>query len=165
MASKSLGTLTLDLVAKVGGFEAGMDKGQRSAEKWRKSVESSMKAAAAATATAATAAAGAMGFWIARSIENAAEIGRLAQIAGTGTAEFQRFAAGARSVGIEQDKLSDILKDVNDKVGDFLVTGGDGYSMFLDGIATTRALMADVFLEYIRDQGTLTPTTDLEGLR
>lgn len=43
---------------------------------------------------------------------------------------------------------------------DFINTGGDGYTMFLDGIATTRALMADVFLEYLREQGTITPTLD-----
>lgn len=33
MASKSLGTLTLDLIAKIGGFEAGMDKAARKAKK------------------------------------------------------------------------------------------------------------------------------------
>lgn len=33
MASKSLGTLTLDLVAKTGSFEQGMDKAERSAKK------------------------------------------------------------------------------------------------------------------------------------
>lgn len=29
MATRSLGTLTLDLIAKVGGFTAGMDKARR----------------------------------------------------------------------------------------------------------------------------------------
>lgn len=33
MASKSLGQLTLDLIAKIGGFEQGMDKASRNAEK------------------------------------------------------------------------------------------------------------------------------------
>jgi 2',3'-cyclic-nucleotide 2'-phosphodiesterase (5'-nucleotidase family) len=43
---------------------------------------------------------------------------------------------------------------------DFINTGGDGYTMFLDGIATTRELMADVFLGYLEEQGTVTPTLD-----
>ena len=43
MASKSLGTLTLDLVAKVGGFTQGMDKAERSSAKWRKQVEKDAK--------------------------------------------------------------------------------------------------------------------------
>lgn len=33
MASRSLGTLTVDLIAKIGGFKAGMDQAERSAEK------------------------------------------------------------------------------------------------------------------------------------
>lgn len=39
MASKSLGTLTLDLVARVGGFEAGMDKAERRARRSAKEME------------------------------------------------------------------------------------------------------------------------------
>ena len=39
MASKSLGTLTLDLVAKTGGFVAGMDKAARESEKWKRKVK------------------------------------------------------------------------------------------------------------------------------
>lgn len=49
MASKSLGTLTLDLVAKTGGFTQGMTKAERSSEKWRKQVERDTAAAASAT--------------------------------------------------------------------------------------------------------------------
>ena len=39
MASKSLGTLTIDLIAKTGGFISGMDKAERASEKWRKQVQ------------------------------------------------------------------------------------------------------------------------------
>jgi len=39
MASKSLGTLTIDLIAKTGGFVQGMDKAERGSKKWRKQVE------------------------------------------------------------------------------------------------------------------------------
>lgn len=67
MASRSLGTLTLDLVARTGGFVQGMDKAERSSAEWRKQVERDLKtirggidktlkagAAAVAAATAAT---------------------------------------------------------------------------------------------------------------
>ncbi len=39
MATRSLGTLTLDIIAKVGGFVSGMDAAERRSEKWRKEVE------------------------------------------------------------------------------------------------------------------------------
>ena len=42
MASKSLGTLTIDLIAKTGGFERGMDRAGRSAKKAGKDIESSL---------------------------------------------------------------------------------------------------------------------------
>lgn len=45
MSSRSLGTLTLDLVAKTGGFVQGMNKAERESAKWRKKVERDMKAA------------------------------------------------------------------------------------------------------------------------
>ncbi|SDS03840.1 tape measure domain-containing protein [Halopseudomonas litoralis] len=58
MASKSLGVLTLDLVAKTGGFEQGMDKAQRSSEKWRKRVDDDMRGASASSEKAFSSIAG-----------------------------------------------------------------------------------------------------------
>lgn len=145
MASKSLGTLTLDLVAKVGGFVAGMDKAERSSEKWRKQVEKSATAAGAAVGAAAAVAAGAMAVWVKSSVTQAAELHKLAQVASAGTTEFQKFAAGARTVGIENDKLSDILKDVNDRVGDFLTTGGGPMKDFFEQVAPKVGVTAEQF--------------------
>ena len=39
MASKSLGTLTIDLIAKIGGFEQGLDKAERAAKKKAEAIE------------------------------------------------------------------------------------------------------------------------------
>lgn len=43
MAKKSLGTLTLDIVAQTGGFTQGMSKAERASKKWRKEVEGNLK--------------------------------------------------------------------------------------------------------------------------
>lgn len=48
--SRSLGTLTIDVIAEVGGFASGLDKSERRAEKWRKKVESEARMAGAALA-------------------------------------------------------------------------------------------------------------------
>jgi hypothetical protein len=145
MASKSLGTLTLDLVAKVGGFTQGMDKAERSSAKWKREVQKNMDAAGKAVGTASAVAVGAMAVWIKSSINTAAEIQNLAKVANTSTTEFQKFAAGARTVGIENDKLADILKDVNDKVGDFLVTGGGELKEFFESVAPKVGVTAEQF--------------------
>lgn len=59
MASKSLGTLTLDLVARTGGFVQGMDKAERQSAKWRKQVESDAKAIGSAVGAGLAVVAGA----------------------------------------------------------------------------------------------------------
>src|SRR5690554_1656275 len=66
MASRGLGTLTIDLVARTSGFVQGMDKSERASKKWRRQVEKDVKqvgvavgrtlAAGAAAVTAAAAA-------------------------------------------------------------------------------------------------------------
>lgn len=50
--ARNLGQLTIDVVAEVGGFVAGMTKAERSAESWRKNVEKNAKAAGVALGTA-----------------------------------------------------------------------------------------------------------------
>ncbi len=66
----------------------------------------------------------------------AAEIERLAYLSGTTTTEFQEWVVGARAMGIEMDKLSDIFKDTRDRVGDFISTGGGELADFFTEIAT-----------------------------
>ncbi|PBZ30529.1 phage tail length tape measure family protein [Pseudomonas aeruginosa] len=60
MASRSLGTLTLDLIAKVGGFVAGMEKAERTAKKGAKEIGSASDAASLAWGKLGKVAAGAL---------------------------------------------------------------------------------------------------------
>lgn len=95
--------------------------------------------AAAAGITAAT-------FGLANSTSEAArEIGIFSQLANASPEMFQRWAYGARTVGIEQDKLSDILKDVNDRVGDFVQTGGGPMADFFEKIGPKVGVTAQHF--------------------
>lgn len=149
MASKSLGTLTLDLIAKVGGFVAGMDEAERSSEKWRKTVEKNAKAAGAAVAAGVAAAVTAVTAFTVSAVTGTAaaakEITNLSNLAGMSTTQFQKYAAAAATVGVEQDKLSDIFKDTNDKVGDFLATGGGELKNFFETIAPKVGVTAEQF--------------------
>lgn len=63
MASRSLGTLTLDLIAKVGGFEQGMDKAARISEKRLKQI-----------ATQASALGNTIGTYLTRGIDSAVRV-------------------------------------------------------------------------------------------
>lgn len=143
--SKSLGTLTLDLVARTGSFVSGMDKAERSSEKWRKEVEKNAKAVGAAFGAGSAAAIASLTAITVSTVNAAAEISKLSTIAGSSSTEFQKFAAGAQLVGIEQDKLADILKDVTDKAGEFAATGGGGMKDFFEQIAPQVGVTADQF--------------------
>lgn len=145
MASRSLGTLTLDVIAQVGGFVAGMDKAERSSAKWRREVEKNVKAAGVAVGAAAVAGATALATMTVSAINSAAEVAKLAAVSNSSTTDFQKMAAGAKFVGVEQDKLSDILKDVNDKVGDFLLNGGGELQDFFKTIAPKVGVTAEQF--------------------
>ncbi|OUM39159.1 phage tail tape measure protein [Pseudomonas aeruginosa] len=145
MASRSLGTLTLDLIAKVGGFVAGMDAAERRSEKWRKEVEKNAAKVGAAISAATAAGITALAALTVSTVRNANEIANLASVANASTTEFQKYAAGAKLVGIEQEKLADIFKDVNDKVGDFLNTGGGALADFFENVAPKIGVTADQF--------------------
>lgn len=145
MASRSLGTLTLDVIAQVGGFVAGMDKAERSSTKWRKEVEKSAKAVGTAVGAGVATAVTAFTTMMVSAVNSASEISNLAAVANVSVTDFQKMAVGAKTVGVEQDKLADILKDVNDKVGDFLNTGGGGMADFFTQIAPKVGVTAEQF--------------------
>lgn len=78
-------------------------------------------------------------------ISQVAELERLSSVSNVATGEFQKYAAGAKLVGVEQDKLADIFKDTNDKIGDFLQTGGGPLADFFENIAPQIGVTAEQF--------------------
>lgn len=145
MASRGLGTLTIDLVAKTSGFVAGMDKAERSSKKWRRQVEKDLSKASNAIKIGAGVAVAALGTMVVQTANSARELQNLSRLSNTSTQDFQRMAYGARRFGIEQDKLSDILKDTNDRIGDFAATGGGPMADFFENIAPLVGVAADDF--------------------
>ncbi|MCO1337114.1 hypothetical protein MO867_22580, partial [Microbulbifer sp. OS29] len=145
MSKKSLGTLTLDLIAKVGGFQEGLDKAERGTEKWKRQLKKNVSAVGKAFAGLSVAAAGALAVMTARVLESSAEIENLSAAANTNTGEFQRLTYAAQRYGVEQDKVADILKDTSDKVGDFLQTGAGPMADFFENIAPQVGVTAEEF--------------------
>ena len=141
----SAGSIVVSLLAKTGSFETDMDRAAKSAKKRADEIDKALSAIGTAAATAGAAAAGALALLVNQTMNSAREIERQAQISNASADAFQTMAYGARTVGIEQDKLSDILKDVNDRVGDFLSTGGGPMKDFFEQIAPKVGVTADQF--------------------
>lgn len=75
----------------------------------------------------------------------AREITNLSKISGESAETFQALAYGAKTVGIENEKLADILKDVNERVGEFSATGAGPMKDFFEEIAPKIGVTIDQF--------------------
>lgn len=125
MASKSLGTLTIDLVAKTGGFVSGMNQAERASSKWSKQVQDDAKATSVAigsiagAAAAAAAAVGVSGFNLLKSTsQQVAATDQWAKSLKISTQELLAWQFAAERAGIAGDNMADIFKDLSDKIGD-----------------------------------------------
>ena len=89
--------------------------------------------------------------------------GGFAQISGF---QFTYRASAPVNMRVQSVTLDDgtmIARDSTTRItfatSDFTNAGGDGYSVLVDGMGTSREVMADVFLDYIRMNTPLTPMT------
>lgn len=134
-----------DILVRFGADVDPLKKGAKQASLSLDGVRDNINAAGKAMA-AMTAAAGAMGAAMVKAgIESATEIENLSSLAGLGVKEFHKYSLAVRSVGIEQDKFADILKDTNDKIGDFIQTGGGPMADFFENIAPKIGVTVDQF--------------------
>ncbi|MEB2702252.1 phage tail tape measure protein [Citrobacter koseri] len=125
MAGKSLGTLTIDLIAKTGGFVSGLSQAERASAKWSKQIQKDATDASVGLATVASAAVaaglavGAAGYQLLRSTsKQIAETDRWAKSLKISTQELLAWQFAAEKAGVTGDQMADIFKDIGDKIGD-----------------------------------------------
>ena len=160
-----LGKLKVDLVLDRAAFQRGIDQARSGIQKFSDTVSkrlgaignipglnglqevlsSAGKGIGTAVATGAAVAGAALAGLSISAINTAAEIKNLSTISNAAPAEFQAWAAGAKTVGIEQEKLADIFKDMNDRVGDFIATGGGPMADFFERIGPKVGVTAEQF--------------------
>lgn len=141
----SLGRLTLDLIARIGGFTGPLDQASGNASRNMAKIADAAKVAGAAIGGIAIAGAGMAAALVTSTVTSAREIQNLAAVAGLSTTEFQKAAAAAATLGIEQDKVSDIFKDATEKLGEYVAVGGGPLTDFFENIAPLVGVTADSF--------------------
>lgn len=77
--------------------------------------------------------------------QSAKELTNQARLAGVSVEAFQQLAYAAKSVGVEQQKLGDIFKDAQDKIGDFIATGGGEMMDYFEKVAPLVGQTAEEF--------------------
>ena len=132
MASRSLGTLTVDLVAKVNGFREGFDKAEREADKASKRLakkaqqnqEAMAKWGAAFGVAAGTAAVG-LAYFTKQAADAVDESADLAAQLNTTYASLKTLQLAGQNAGIGIDTTGTAVKKLNDTIGD-LARGAKG---------------------------------------
>lgn len=141
--ANNLGSLVVSLGLDAAQFTRGLSKGeyesQQSVSRMKRDFDGLVKYVAGLGIGAA----------LVQSVRSTAdaskEIDRLAKLSATSAENFQAQAYAAQQAGISQEKLADIFKDTQDKVGDFLQNGAGPLKDFFDNIAPRVGVTADEF--------------------
>lgn len=149
----SLYTLTVDLLLKTGAFERDSGKAVRLTERNMDRLTTAAKVAGAAIGTAIVAGTTATIAWTREIATLSREMDNFASVSKSTSVEFQRMAVGAETAGIGAEKLADQFKDFNEKVGEFLATGGGGMKDFFDQVAPKIGITKEAFRGLSGPQG------------
>lgn len=149
----SLYTLTIDLLLKTGAFERDSGKAVRLTERNMARLTTAAKVAGAAIGTAIVAGTTATIAWTREVATLSREMDNFASVSKSTSVEFQRMAVGAETAGIGAEKLADQFKDFNEKVGEFLATGGGGMKDFFDQVAPKIGITKEAFRGLSGPQG------------
>lgn len=135
--SAVIGSLRVNLGLDSAAFQDGLKKSQSTMIAFGK------KLAVVGVGIATAGAAAFAGFN--RAADTMGALYQQADIAGLSAEKFWIAARAVEQYGVSQEKLSDILKDVNEKFGDFAATGGGELKDFFDNIAPKVGLTIDSF--------------------
>lgn len=141
----SAGSIVIDLLMKTGAFETDTARAESIAKKRAAAIDDAFAKMGRQIAISGAAAGAAIAAMVVQTTNTAGEIINLARLSGATTDEFQRMAAAAKSVGVEQDQLGDIFKDFREKIGEFVATGGGEMKDFFEQIAPKVGITADAF--------------------
>jgi hypothetical protein len=149
--------LNIILAARDKEFTKAMDRSQKRVERFAKQSQKQLSKtgksfdalSGVASKFGVALSAGVVASGFARMIKDATDaavrIDNLSRVAGLSAEKFQEMTFAAGKFGVQEEKLADILKDVNDKFGDFFQTGAGPLADFFENIAPKVGLTAKEF--------------------
>lgn len=140
MATRSLGTLTIDLVARTFGFEQGMDKAARSLDSKVKDLKKSAVQFGAIAATAIAGAGTALAVMVKQSIDAMDNMTKLAQSTGVAVEELSALTYAADLSGVSEQSLGTALVKLSKNMSDAARGTGEAKKAFdALGISVTNS--------------------------
>ena len=107
-----------------------------------------MSAAAKGVAIAVTAVAASVSIAINQAGKFSRELSVASNRSGETIENMQSLAFAVKTVGIDIEKIGDISKDTNEKIGEFLATGGGGFQDFADVLGLTAIQAQEAAREF-----------------
>ena len=146
----TIGQAEILLTANTASFTSEMDRAREQTgrtfgdiKNQAADIGNKVKAGFAMASAAVAGMSTAVGVLVGDQMRLANELTKTARIANAAVGDIQKLAVAAETLGVEQDKLGDIYKDTQDKIGDFLTTGGGELKDFFDNIAPKINLTAE----------------------
>jgi hypothetical protein len=181
MATKTIGALSVEITADTSGVNKALKSTQKSVSKTSDKVEEnsntwrdwsdntekstskaskdvgdfSSKFASAFTKTALSLVAATTALTAYATVQGRAmrETEAMANIAGLTTEEFNRISFVMGTAGISAEKFGDIMKDTQERIGDFLATGGGPFQDFADVMGYTEEQALSLANEFEKMSG------------
>lgn len=126
----NLGTLTLDIIAKIGGFTGPLSQAERESKKQLSSIQSSFKKTSTQIAASLTAAAAALSYYVTKSNHYADESVKAAQKAGMTVEAFTGLAFVADLAGINMESFTGAMVKLNKALGEASVGSAEQLASF-----------------------------------
>lgn len=147
-----VGEISVKISSTTKEFDQGVkkvDRGTKAMQKDIKKLGKTLEENANKFAKWGSATAGAMAVAgaaiVSNSLKSIKELKNLSDTAGLTVEAFQRGAFAAEQFGISQEKFGDILKDMDDRIGDFISTGAGPMVDFFEQIAPKVGVTAESF--------------------
>lgn len=138
MASRSIGTLSIDLISKTAGFEQGLDRAARTAETKMRKIESDAKKFGAALGAAFAAGITTLAVQIQSSINRMDELSKAAQKVSLPTEQFSALVYAGKLADVEINTLQTSLGRLTKAQAESLKSTSDQAKVFSAlGIAAT----------------------------
>lgn len=159
----TIGKLVVSLEANSAKLVKALGKSRKRLKAWGGTVLKITKRAAAAFKAVAIGAGVAGAGILALALNTTRQITTMATMAksfGISTDAMQKWAIAGKEVGLEGDKIGDIFKDVSDKLGDFILTGGGGAADLFENMN----IKIEDFIGLAPDQAVLKLGAAMDGL-
>lgn len=141
MTAAAIGSLFVSLGLDTAAFTEGMKQAQGGLGQFA----AKMRTAGAALSAGITAPLAGLALGAQAAARSLGELDNQARVAGLAAQDFKVLAMASEQFGVGQEKVADIMKDVGDKVGDFLQNGAGPMKDFFDNIGPKVGVTAEQF--------------------